>query len=100
MDGTGTVIAIPTSGGQVVSFSTRVWAVIAGPGHKLLFNDRFRTVMQHDLTDLKSVDAAGGSPTVIATDIDDDVFTSNDKSKVVFSVSQRTPTSQNGVYAA
>ncbi len=101
MDGTGTLVAISVGGGTVSTFTPRVWVVMSGAGHKVLFNDNFQTIMNHQLADLKVGDAsAGGNGTLIATNAEVDFFMSTDRSKVVFSVQRETDTSKNGVYAA
>jgi hypothetical protein len=100
-DGTGTLMAVAVGGGTPTTYTTRVWVVLSGTGHKILFNDNYNVVMNHQLSDLKVGDAAAsGQGTLIATNAEVDFFMSTDRSKVVFSVQRETDTAKNGVYAA
>jgi hypothetical protein len=98
-DEAGTLNAQPVAGGAPAVLSTdKVWLSYGAAGSKVLYNDGWRTVSMAGRANLKVIDGAGGTPTLIATQADDSPALSNDKGTAIFTY--RAAAGKEGLYAA
>lgn len=98
--GAGTLHSKPVAGGADVQLATDVWVEYPGAGATIAFTDRYHDGANGGLVDLKTIAAAGGTATLISTNIDDigsTGFHTRDGSKLLYTYTGR-PSTAVGVY--